>query len=249
MTSGARLFARFAVPPNLLGYCGTAEAEDFFEAAAASDTGHLRARAPTFTGAFPYLELVARCNGIRDQLDEQVVEAYWIGNDLLSRVATSAIGDHADDRFRRRAAGSFGKIGEGVLRGAEPSHAFHVFGIYPWVGLLRSGTEGPALDTLDRCRIAPARVSAVNDTTANVLVRPLEWDGRWIGFGEPEERTVLWARDGMSLMDRPDVGDTVAIHWEWICGVLDEERLKRLRHFTNRALRAAGVIPTQVTGH
>ena len=247
MTSGPRLFAQFAAPPNLLGYCGTVEAEDFFEAAATSDADHLRARAPTFTGAFPYLDLIARCNGIRDPLDERVVDAYWVGSDLLSRVTTSAIGDHVDDRFRRRTVDSASRISDSVLRGAEPSHAFHVFGIYPWVGLLRGGPEGPALDILDRCRIAPARVTSVTDTTATVMVRPLEWDGRWISFGEPLERNLAWARDGLSLIDRPRPGDIVAIHWEWICGRLNRNRLGRLRHFTDRALQAAGVVPTHAT--
>jgi len=245
MTSGPQLFARFATPPNMLGYCGTAETEDFFEAVTVSDTGHLRSRAPTFIGAFPYLELIAQCNGLNDPLDQRVVEAYWIGSQLLSQVATNAVGDHLADRFRRQAHSSWEQIGDGILRGAEPSHAFHVFGIYPWLGLLRSGIVEPALDTLDRCRIAPGRITAVGDTKATALVRPLQWDGRWIGFGEPTPRSVSWARNGKSPTARPEIGDTVAIHWEWICGKLGRNRLRRLQESTNRALRAADVIPTR----
>ena len=43
-------------------------------------------RARQFDGAWAYLESIARAAGIADPLDERVVEAYWIGNDLLDRV-------------------------------------------------------------------------------------------------------------------------------------------------------------------
>ena len=43
-----------------------------------------------FEGAYPYLELIASENGIADPLDARVVEAYWLGNDLLEHVGPRA---------------------------------------------------------------------------------------------------------------------------------------------------------------
>ena len=34
-----------------------------------------------------------------------------------------------------------------------PQHSLHVFAVYPWLGLLRGGMDGPPLEVLDRCRI------------------------------------------------------------------------------------------------
>jgi hypothetical protein len=36
---------------------------------------------------------------------------------------------------------------------ALPHHSFHVFGVYPWLGLLREGRSVEPLRVLDRCRI------------------------------------------------------------------------------------------------
>jgi len=53
---------------------------------AASEGGKqegLRHVAARFEGAWPYLQLIAACNGIGEPLDRRVVEAYWVGNELL----------------------------------------------------------------------------------------------------------------------------------------------------------------------
>src|SRR5689334_5223810 len=85
--SGPLAFARFALPPNLLGYCGTEDHDALAGLARAGlDSADLVELCRSFEGAWPYLELIARGSGIRDPLDPPVVEAYWVGNGLLDRV-------------------------------------------------------------------------------------------------------------------------------------------------------------------
>ena len=45
-----------------------------------------------FAGAWPYLEFIAGVSGIKDPLDRRVVEAYWLGNDLLERIDMKTFG-------------------------------------------------------------------------------------------------------------------------------------------------------------
>jgi Family of unknown function (DUF6390) len=83
--SGASLFARYAFPPNELGYCGPGGAELLLEnagrgGAGDSADGEVARRARLFDGAWPYLEIIADAAGLPDPLDGRVVEAYWIGN-------------------------------------------------------------------------------------------------------------------------------------------------------------------------
>ena len=54
-----------------------------------------------FAAAWPYLELIAGAHGIDDPLDERVVEAYWVGNELL-RLPPGALLRSAEERFRSR---------------------------------------------------------------------------------------------------------------------------------------------------
>ncbi|GIU90297.1 MAG: hypothetical protein KatS3mg010_1396 [Acidimicrobiia bacterium] len=139
MSTGALTFARFAYPPNALGLCGPDAPRELLERAdAAAADGGLRELALQFEGAWPYLELIAHAHGIADPLDVRVVEAYWIGNDLLDRIPPGAIGEDLVARFGPAAGRERRRIEALASAAPRPHHDFHVFCVYPWVGLLRS---------------------------------------------------------------------------------------------------------------
>ena len=72
--------------PNRLGYCGGDDNRALYDYVVASAVdGGLTELLGRFSGAMPYLRLIARSIGSRDPFDPRVVEAYWIGNDLLQR--------------------------------------------------------------------------------------------------------------------------------------------------------------------
>ena len=136
-SDGPLMFVRYAYPPNALGYCGpddVAALRKYAETGVA-DPGVARL-AQAFSGAWPYLEAIADGCGIDDPLDQRVVEAYWVGNDLLEQMPATGIGAEMAARFRAQAGGKFSFQAEGPLAGGVPHHSFHVFGVYPWVGLL-----------------------------------------------------------------------------------------------------------------
>ncbi len=236
--AGALLFARYAYPPNALGLCGADAPATLLEYgdAGASDGG-LAELARTFDGAWPYLTLIAEANRIEDPLDPRVVEAYWVGNELLSRVRPGTLARHVRERFR----GRIGKAGESlpgvVAAGAVPHHCFHVFAVYPWLGLLRGGVVDEPLRVLDQCRTTPALVLAVENETADVLAQPLLWEDGRLRLGEPQSRRVRW-RDGGRAFARPQPGDLVSLHWDFVCDVLTTETAARLAAVTRRVLAA-----------
>ena len=86
--SGDVLFARYAFPPNELGYCGPDDPGVLLEHATSGSVtpAEMERRARLFDGAWVYLELIAASAGIADPMDARVVEAYWIGNELLDTV-------------------------------------------------------------------------------------------------------------------------------------------------------------------
>lgn len=243
--SGPVLFARYAYPPNALGYCGPADSRALLEytAAGVGDRG-LDALVRGFEGAWPYLSLIAAANGRRDPLDAEVVGAYWIGNHLLERVPPALLADHVDQRFARRAIRSGADLGLVAASGGRAHHNFHVFAVYPWVGLLRAGHREEPLRVLDSCRIRWGRVESVEGAAATVRCRPLVWDGFTLSLGEAVEQAAALAADGYRLAPRVRVGDRVALHWNWVCDVLDDRHLVALRRYTasqlaltNHALR------------
>jgi Family of unknown function (DUF6390) len=233
--AGAHMFVRYAYPPNALGYCGPDSFRDYAEAGVV-DQGLVK-QVQAFSGAWPYLELIAAGCGISDPLDQRVVEAYWVGNDLLDRVALGQLGDSMAERFRKQVGNKFQFLAEGVLAGGVPHHSFHVFGVYPWVGLLGNDRMTKhALTVLDRCRVRWGKVIAAHGDQTTVESRPLGWDGRLLSLGEPATETARLALDGTMLAGDIGPGDWVALHWDWVCDKLTDRQLRALRTYTMRHL-------------
>lgn len=236
--AGALLFARYAYPPNALGLCGADSPGTLLEYGDAGESdGGLAELARTFEGAWPYLTLIAETNRIGDPLDPRVVEAYWVGNDLLSRVAPAALARHVRERFRGRLGSAADRIPSIVAAGAVPHHCFHVFALYPWLGLLRNGIVDEPLRVLDQCRTTPGLVLSVEDESANVLAEPLLWGDGGLRLGAPEVREVRW-RDSGRAFARPQPGGLVSLHWDFVCDILTPGAAARLAGVTRRVLAA-----------
>ncbi len=236
---GALLFARYAYPPNSLGLCGADVQHTLIQYGDAGESdGGLSELARTFEGAWPYLELIAGCNGLDDPLDPRVVEAYWVGNELLDRVGPGDLVHHVDDRFRGRLGRTQEHVVDAVAAGAVPHHCFHVFAVYPWLGLMRTGIVDEPLRILDQCRTTPARVLSVGADDAIVLARPLRFDDGVLRLAEPEARTVRWRDDGLAFVPLLAPGDLVSLHWDFVCDVLSPDAASRLEQANRRALAA-----------
>jgi hypothetical protein len=236
---GAVLFARYAYPPNALGYCGPADPDGLLGAATmGEDRRELASLAAQFEGAWPYLQLIAAATGVEDPLDHRVVTAYWLGNPLLEVIPPSVLLHSLDERFERRAREDFASIASAVLAGGVAHHSFHVFAIYPWLGLLRRGMDGAPLTVMDRCRIRPGKVVAVLGENALVRSRGLTFRGGRLLIGEERLELASWSRQGMALSGPLEPGDSVSLHWDWICDRLSPEAERRLIRVTGRNLRA-----------
>ena len=220
--AGAVLFARYAYPPNRLGYCGPAGAGDLLRADAPDEIGRW---ARQFEGAWPYLEFLAAVAGHADPLDEAVVRAYWIGGDLLARADPAELVSFLRRPFAGQLGGTWREAGGRALA----HHSFHVFEVYPWAELLRRTGNPAAATVLDRCRIRTGTVAEVRGETAVVSSRPLvsAADGRLV-WGPPRDETVAWSAGGRSLLAGLLPGDRVALHWDWVCDVLTEPQADRI---------------------
>jgi hypothetical protein len=240
---GPLLFAHFAYPPNALGYCGPGDSRALIDYATAGvvDPGvHELARG--FEGAWPYLQLIAAANHIADPLDRRVVEAYWLGNPLLDGVDASMLAHSLDERFHRIAARDTGHLLDSARLGATPHHNFHVFSVYPWVGMLRQGHVDAPLMVLDRCRIRWGAIESVIGDELLVASQPLRWQGSRLLLGPPRVERVTWRSAAGTLLDAPLPGDTIAMHWDWACARLEPAQLRTLQAETSRQLALANAL-------
>jgi hypothetical protein len=223
MTDGAQLFLRYAFMPNRLGYCGSEENRALFEygVEAKTDPGLIELE-QQFEGAYPYLQLIARANAIDDPLDRRVVEAYWLGNELLERVDMGALFRALEERFRDRTK----------PKDWRPHHSFHVLDVFPRVGLMQSGAADRILETIEQCRIRWGRVLRVKGGSLLVEIVPLVQRGGKLELGPPRVESVARWVDGRGFVDGATQGATVSVHWGWACDVLTPRQRANLERYT-----------------
>ncbi|MEU4314293.1 DUF6390 family protein [Nocardia sp. NPDC024068] len=231
---GAEIFARFAAEPNRLGYCGPAGTTALRDGSPAE----IRAVARTFTGAWPYLRVMSRMTGIGDPLDERLVESYWLGGGIGSRLDRAGFVAGLLAVIGPAAGHYWNHLTDGALADeAAPNHCFHVFGIYPWTRLLGRGGDQP-LRVLDNCRISWGTVRARADDHLVVDSPRLEFDGRRLRLAAPETRRIPVGIDDFPALSEAAPGERVALHWDRICGRLTPVRAYMLAATTEWQLRA-----------
>lgn len=233
--AGALQFARFAFPPNELGYCGPPGGRAMLDPDA---LGEIEARARQFEGAWVYLQVLAELLGTDDPLAAEVVEAYWIGTDLLDRVDPAELVGRLEGAFLGQAGGTW----RDAATRASPHHSFQVFEVYPWAAMLRQGlAPGPAVNVLDRCRVRTGEVTGLEGEWVEVTCRPLAWDGARLEPSAPVTERARWSLDGLTLLDPPAVGATVALHWDWVCDVLGPHQVAQVEEREARQRLAVGL--------
>jgi len=127
-----------------------------------------------------------------------------------------------------------------VDRVGQTSHmigtsSFHVFVVYPWVQFLDRDPTTP-VKVMQDCRIRWGTVESVDTEHATIVSQRLMFDGGVLTLGDPLAETVRWSKDGTSLAPPPAVGETVAAHWDWICGPLADADCAALAAATQATL-------------
>ncbi len=234
--AGSLRFIRYGFMPNRLRYCGGDNNRTLFEYGTENvvDDG-LRDLLRKFTGALPYLRLIAHANGIADPFNERVVEAYWIGNELLERVEVRQLHDALTERFGKQLQGStrdwvLGK----APAGARPHHNFHVFDVHSRIGELEN-----TLETMDSCRVSWGKVLQACGAELVVERPPLLLVSGKLSLGEPETARVLRQVDERGFADSAAPGDWVSLHWGWVCEVLSPRQQANLARYTAHHLALA----------
>lgn len=213
LPAGSRLFARYAYPPNELGYCGPDESGVLLRG---DDAAALARHARAFDGAWPYLSTMARATGT-DPLDVDVVGGYWVGGPQLHCVDPADLLNTLRGAFSGQATGLLDDVGSSSAVLAH--HSFHVFVVYPWVRFLdREPTT--ALRVLQSCRIRWGTVTAVDGEYAVIDGCPLVLDDGVLALGRERPERVRWSRDGASFITTPEPGTLVSAHWDWVCDTL-----------------------------
>ena len=246
--NGLLFFSKYAFAPNVLRFCGPKETDILFEAIVESveeggvyQYGGLPKNfdelLKRFHGAVPYLQIIAKANGIKDFFDFRVVEAYWIGNDLLRKVPVENLLASIEDRFKERfSLKSWERVMAKPIAGAKPFHAFHVFDIGRKAGI-DSSVSKKVIETLDKCRIAWGVVKEVkiNGARNNFSMGSAVVEYPGVVFDKIGKLAIegKMQRECFLLDKNISAGDIVSMHWDFVCDKLTLRQKRNLIFWTN----------------
>ncbi|MFA6272470.1 MAG: DUF6390 family protein [Patescibacteria group bacterium] len=234
--------ARYAYMPNNLGYCGPDENKNLigYIANDEQDDG-LKEILTDFQTLKPYLNFIARTNRIPDPFHKQVVEAYWIGNNLLESVSAKQYYKYLTDEFslqkkidRKSLQYVYGKL----PMGAKPHHSFHVLNIFRRTGHL---SINHTVETMDNCCISCGKVIKKMPDKLLVEYSPLGIVEGKLTQGEKKQKEILTEVDGQSMEAEINTGDLVTFHWNAVCEKITPLQAKNLSFYTNQAISLANL--------
>lgn len=239
-TQGLLLCARYSVAPNYFGYCGPDKNKSLIdhlkENVADSEVTHILKE---FETLYPYLQLIAYSNKIKDPFNERVVEAYWLGNSLLKNVSPiypSFLKEKLllDKRINKtRMSGILKKV---FSMPVLPHHSFHVFNIFKRTGNVAADHS---LKTMDECRINFGRIiesSITQNHNLKVRTNLLVAENNKLLLGKEVIKKLTTDYKGKSFIKDLKPGDWVSFHWGMICDKLTQVQVKNLEFYTQKAI-------------
>jgi len=237
---GAVLAARYAFMPNRLRYCGgDNNCELFNYAAAARGDDGLKEILKEFETMYPYLRLIAEANKITDPFNYRVVEAYWLGNELLEKVSMRNFYRYLVDeqKLKRKFKPKvLERVWGRVADGAKPHHSWHVFNIPRRTGHY---PIEHTLETMDNCRISWGRVTSLSGGIT-VDYQPLELVDNKLILGSLVKKKII-PPINQSFIGQVGIGDYISIHWSWICDILSEQQKNNLEKWTRYNLNLSNL--------
>ncbi len=240
---GVALCARFSIATNRLQYCGPSDAEPILYRAITENAGLDRARDALrrFEALNPYLEAIAAKHGL-DPFDERVVEAYWVGNELLDAFDRDDFRRLLESLVRRGLPRSTAERLRSLLpEHPLPHHVFHV--AFVGVGEVTGHVE-TTLANMEACRPAWAEVTRVEAATIEVRGPTLRLERGGLTLERELVRSLTYDPRMLPEVGR---GDSVVVHWGLPGLVLTTSQARALADYSRRSLQAASAALPNLT--
>lgn len=237
---GLKLAIRYSLPSCRLGFCGPHDQasqktlHDFVSGKKVEEE-KVRKILEKFEAMYPYLRLIASSNQISDPFDEQVVKAFWVGNELLERVGVGTLRQLIMTNFVKPGLLSKEEAEKRAIQipeGMVPHHSFHVFVLGSITGRVK--LEGALKDL---CRIGWGKVEEIKNQKSKIKKIKVKYQplifAEEVKLGEETTKEVEWDE---RLVPGIKEGDWVSFHWGQVCDLLGEEDVANLDRYTLKTI-------------
>lgn len=221
----------YSMQPNVLGYCGPPDSWRYFQAFLSNPTEQnataAKLRLQQFYALNPYLELIAAANDLQP-FDGAIIEAYWLGNELLRNVQYSDLQRTilSFQRFGLPATIAERKAGE-LPDSMLPHHSMHVL----YVNFINPKVK-PVVENLGNCLIQWAQVKG--EVKKGIAVKGIEL---------VSENDELKIKEKLKTIQNPlnlrlQGNDLITVHWNNAVEKISLNELRCLKKFTGETIEA-----------
>lgn len=229
--------ARYAFMPNKLSFCGPDKNRDLFHYCQGQEIDQgLNLILREFQTLYPYLKMIAQANQIKDAFDQRIIEAYWIGNELLENIDKSRLYSHLlDEQQLKKKLNKklLNKVIDKIPLGAKPHHSFHVLNVWKRTGNL---DVFHTLNSMDLCRISWGKIKKVDQSNLEVEYQPLTLEHDRLKLGSLAKQKVLYKINDSAFIKSPKLGQTISFHWGFACEVLNDQQIASLKKYTQESI-------------
>jgi len=227
-----KLASLFSYSPNHKGYCGRSSAGHvFFRCIRDGICDDVSQELTHFIVLYPYLKTIATLTKL-SPFDHKVIEAYWIGNELLENIPVSGY-EILLKEFTKQGVPSWlvDSLKDKKPKKFIPNHLFQV--IHVGVGQA-SGSVPFDIHSVNSCMIRWGRVTAIKaDGNMEIALKQLTQSKK--GYKLKSTKEVVSAE--ACPFFKPKIGDLVALHWGYIVKRLTKREENNLMYWTEHTLK------------
>jgi len=245
-----QLESRFSLPPNSLGYCGqNTAAARFKKCIIDKKCNEVEEEISKFIVLYPYLKTISKITKL-PVFSYEVIEAYWIGNDLLKQ-AKSEDYDLLLKNFKKQGVPYFfiKELKRKQPKVFIPSHLFQV--LHVGVGKA-SGAVPFNLESINNCMVRWGKVEEINNSKVtinlhslkishDVILNEVKNPTRSFAKAQDDNRELTVSKEKIpfdpKIVEGLKIGDTVAAHWNMVIKILTKEEERKLSFWTGKVIQ------------
>jgi len=232
--SGPKIAALYGLIPNKLGFCGPRQELLKKFIIGKLSIPEIIPVLEKFEAAYPYYQLIAKKNRVSSPFNKKVIEAYWLGNELLDKFTADDLRQFIIKDFSRpgllskREAAVRAKL---IPENSKPHHSFHVMVLGSITGSINFTGQTKLKDT---CRIGWGRIVQIKNDKIVVSHEPLTGKEN-IKFGKSTKKIINWDKE---MLPVAKIGDWISFHWNYAIQVLNENNVINLHTYTQNTLNS-----------
>jgi hydrogenase maturation factor len=226
-----QLCAHFALQPNQLGFCGRNSAPaKLKECIVDGNCKQIEKELKKFIVLNPYLQTIAEVTNL-DPFSYKVIEAYWLGNDLLEQFKLGHYQILLKYFVKQGVPGWLVKELENKQpKVFIPIHLFNI--LHVGVGKA-SGSVPFNLESINNCMVRWGKVkSIINSQKLKIEAVKLKKQNDQYILGNKISDYKYYSQ----LVGKLKIGDQVAVHWGWIAKKITQKEKEEIRKWTDRLI-------------